>query len=80
MDEHYVPEGWDELDRGLCPHCGQTVTWNEEAERWDLDPTLTVLVLTKDEFDKVLDRSGESDSDIAYTLEWQYDISRRLDE
>lgn len=53
---HFVPEGWEDLDRGICPGCGLTVSWCAEGvesplapEGWYHDETLTVLVLTEDE-------------------------------
>lgn len=79
-EEHAAPEHWEDLNRGICPWCGRTVRWDEKRETWVLDPSLTVLVLTQDEFDKVLDRSGEADSDLAHVLEWQHSLNRPFDE
>jgi hypothetical protein len=28
---HYVPEGWEDFDRGICP-CGEVVVWKEGDE------------------------------------------------
>lgn len=57
MDEwdrsHYVPEGWEEANVGVCPHCDNTVRWDEDGESWVTDRTLRVLVLTSDEADAV---------------------------
>lgn len=44
-EDHFVPEGWDELDRGICPRCGRTVLWNPATEKWEADESLVVLVL-----------------------------------
>lgn len=49
-EEHAVPEHWEDLNRGICPWCGRTVTWDEQADKWVLDDTLTVLVVTPDEW------------------------------
>lgn len=48
LREHFVPEGWEETDRGICP-CGEAVIWNEAAQRWDPDRSLVVFVLTEAE-------------------------------
>lgn len=50
---HFVPEGWEDLDRGICPVCGTPVSWNSEAEVWDFDPTLRVLVLEPHEVERL---------------------------
>lgn len=42
---HFVPEGWDDLDRGICP-CGEIVVWDEATDRWNPDRSMVVLVLT----------------------------------
>lgn len=47
-EDHYVPDGWDGIERGICP-CGEAVTWDAEVDRWEVDRTLVVLVLTHDE-------------------------------
>ena len=52
--DHFVPEGWDEINRGICPRCGKPVSWNEAIDQWMHDPTLTVLILTRHEMDLVL--------------------------
>lgn len=45
---HFVPEGWEDFDRGLCP-CGEAVIWDATQDRWVVDRSLRVLVLTPDE-------------------------------
>jgi hypothetical protein len=46
--EHFVPEGWEDFDRGLCP-CGEAVMWNQVDERWEPERSLRVFVLTPSE-------------------------------
>lgn len=46
---HFVPEAWEDLNRGICPQCGRTVRWEERLTAWVVDPSLTVLVLTDEE-------------------------------
>lgn len=53
--DHFVPEGWEDLGRGLCP-CGEAVRWSDEVEAWVRDRTLRVLILTPDEVASVKDR------------------------
>lgn len=45
-NSHFVPEGWEELDRGVCPRCGSTVVWEASSDLWREDASLRVLVLT----------------------------------
>ena len=45
---HFVPVGWEEADRGLCP-CGEAVRWDESTALWIPERTLVVFVLTADE-------------------------------
>jgi hypothetical protein len=47
---HYAPEGWEDLDAAICPGCGRTVSWSDRDERWVIDPTTTVLVLSAWDF------------------------------
>lgn len=53
--DHFVPEGWDDLNRGICPRCGLTVVWNPEVEQWLPSDDLVVLVLHREEFQKIRD-------------------------
>jgi hypothetical protein len=46
--EHHVAEGWEELDRGICPACGTPVSWDAGTDRWVPDPGLVVLVVDID--------------------------------
>jgi hypothetical protein len=83
IDEHYdgdhaVPEHWEELNRGICPWCGRTVTWDETQERWILDPSLTVLVLTRDEMEtlRVLKAAHATNTDeLMHVVEWQHELN-----
>ena len=50
--EHHVAEGWDELNRGVCPACGTKVVWDEEVEVWVENPHLVVIVLTPEEVEQ----------------------------
>ena len=45
--DHFVPNGWEAGDRGICP-CGEVVAWRADG-RWIPDRTLVVLILTADE-------------------------------
>lgn len=47
-EDHYVPDGWDERGRGICP-CGEAVRWSARRDLWVPDRSLRVLVLTKHE-------------------------------
>jgi len=63
---HFVPEGWEEADRGICPRCGRTVRWDADSAEWILEPTMRVLVLTATEADVALgalDFAGRQDAD-----------------
>lgn len=77
---HYVPEDWEDLDRGICPECGRTVRWDEGADAWVLDPSLTVLVLTEEESQLAIGllrayHAGNTD-ELALMMERQYDRNR----
>lgn len=50
LHDHHVPEGWEDADRGICPRCGQVVTWDQESEEWRPDLTAVVLVLSASEY------------------------------
>lgn len=56
--EHFVPEGWDEADVGICPDCGRTVRWDEKRDAWVTAPDLRVLVLDPDEVEWVRHYAG----------------------
>lgn len=45
-ERHFVPDGWDDLDRGICP-CGELVRWTGTG--WTVDRSLVAFVLTRDE-------------------------------
>lgn len=64
---HFVPLAWEELNRGICPGCGRTVSWSDAEERWLVDPSLTVLVLTREEIltveDALRDRQRDAEAD-----------------
>lgn len=45
---HYVPEGWEDFDRGVCP-CGEVVVWNESGNIWLVARDYRVLVMSPDE-------------------------------
>lgn len=47
--QHYVPDGWDALNQGVCPHCGEPVRWDARKSAWVADRKLRVLVLTRDQ-------------------------------
>lgn len=49
MHEHYVREGWDDFDVGICPVCAVPVRWNKASEAWLEDRSLRVFVLSGDE-------------------------------
>ncbi len=49
---HFVPEGWEELNRGICP-CGEVVTWNGPSDQWVPDRSMKVLVLTGQELSRI---------------------------
>jgi hypothetical protein len=52
QDKHFVPEGWEDTNRGACP-CGELVRWDEETDGWVPDRTLRLLVLERDEANAV---------------------------
>ena len=62
--DHFVPDGWDDLERGLCP-CGEAVTWDHVSERWEADDLLVVLVLTRAEADTITDRLSRAGASFA---------------
>lgn len=76
--EHFVPEGWEELDRGICPKCGQTVAWDEAAEKWRVDATLTVLVLTAAEYRHLRDDALMIE-DLEFILDVEEGLNRPLE-
>lgn len=45
---HFVPEGWEHFDIGICP-CGAVVRWDNNGGRWTPMPTARVLVLTRED-------------------------------
>jgi len=47
---HFVPVGWEEVDRGICP-CGEVVRWEDSTERWVADRSLRVLILDEAQLD-----------------------------
>ena len=51
--EHFVPDGWEDLDVGICPTCGRTIRWDFERQAWVNDPSLTVLVLKEAEIEEI---------------------------
>lgn len=51
-DDHFAPEGWEEVDRGICT-CGEVVRWDYQLEQWVPDRTLKVLILAPDEAELV---------------------------
>jgi hypothetical protein len=51
-EDHFVPDGWDDVERGLCP-CGEAVAWDEKTELWVPDRSLRVLVLTTEEVEHI---------------------------
>ena len=81
--DHFVPEFWEDLNRGICPRCGRTVTWNEERDRWLPDDSLTVLVLTEEEIDTIaLVAAGLPSfkkTGLPEMIRRQYDLNRDLD-
>lgn len=48
LRKHFVPEGWEDFDRGICP-CGEVVVWNASNDRWVANRQMRVLVLTQRE-------------------------------
>lgn len=83
-NDHYVPEGWDELERGICPRCGQTVRWDETTDAWVVDDSLTVLVLTEDEIEKIGHAAkgwpAFSKTGLPASVEQMYDLNRPFEE
>jgi hypothetical protein len=86
---HFVPESWEDLNRGICPQCGRTVSWDDETERWKIDPTLAVFVLGEDEIstaDNALDwLATRPDSEQVATavkvmIERQFELNRPFEE
>lgn len=89
-EEHAVPEHWEDLNRGICPYCGRTVMWNQVTEKWELDDSLTVLVLLEGEV-KAIDNALEwlmtrgdqaaTNADFAREqVQRQYDLNRPFEE
>ena len=80
--DHFVPEHWEDLNRGICPRCGRTVVWDEAKDRWIPDPHLTVFVLTQEECEKLaalINDPAQVDSAAEKTreqLERQWDLNR----
>jgi hypothetical protein len=66
--DHFVPEGWEDLDLGLCPR-GEAVRWDADRDHWVVDRTLRVVVVRQEERDLV--------SAFGYQLDLQDDIERR---
>jgi ParB family chromosome partitioning protein len=80
---HFVPVGWEETDRGLCP-CGEAVRWDPSLERWVPDRTLVVLVLTEAEYqhlrdDALMVEDLEPELDLQFGLNrWPDDIAEQV--
>lgn len=75
-ERHYVPEGWEELDRGVCP-CGELVRWDEAAERWIPDRALRVLVLTEAEAETL---RAAAPADLALTVARQLILNESIED
>lgn len=45
---HFVPAGWEDADRGVCP-CGELVAWDGPSLSWIPDRSLRLLILTQHE-------------------------------
>lgn len=77
---HFVPEGWEDLEVGICP-CGEAVRWNGELEQWEPDRTLTILVLDQGEVASVLDRLRRAGTTKALpTIERQLELNKEFTE
>ena len=82
-NRHFVPEGWEDTDRGICPACGQTVRWmaydDEGGGRWEPDGTLTVLVVTEEEW-RLIDEEALGLERIEPALRLMYNLNRPFEE
>lgn len=76
LARHFVPEGWEELDRGICP-CGEVVAWDEKAEVWVPDRSLRVLILTQAETETLW---SLSDHDLSETINRQLHYNEPVEE
>lgn len=82
-DAHFVPEGWESLDRGQCV-CGTLVSWDETTETWEPDETLRAFVLTQDEVLALVDSlslkppTGDWPAALFGTIAYQNDLQNDL--
>lgn len=68
--EHFVPEGWEDFNRGICP-CGEVVVWNEATDTWEADRQMRVFVLSATESIAVrdmLELSSDGNVPFAYDM------------
>lgn len=78
---HFVPEGWEDLDRGICPGCGCTVTWNHHTAEWVLEPALTVLVLGQGEIEVLIGALHAADrKELLEMVERQWHLNRPFED
>lgn len=76
-EEHCVPEGWEDLNRGICPWCGRTVEWDERLDDWVLDGKLVVLVLREWEVDEIRQAVTQP---LAEDITRMFDLNRPFEE
>lgn len=75
---HFVPNGWDEADRGVCP-CGELVIWDEASKSWIPDRSLRLLVLTQHEASLVVRAAIETEEGhLATTIGYQLDLNEEV--
>jgi hypothetical protein len=73
---HYVPEGWEDLNRGICP-CGEVVFWSEGLDQWLPARAFRVLVLTPDEITAL--RRSQMPTLLKEQIEQQLDLQDEVE-
>lgn len=78
---HFVPSGWEDADRGVCP-CGELVAWDGPSLSWIPDRSLRLLVLTTEEA-KVVSEDGMTsqsrDRALQEVIEHQLSLNEEVD-
>ena len=62
-DDHFAPEFWEDIDRGICPRCGRTVSWDAGNQKWRVRRNLNVVLLFDREIEALLKLLPPQDED-----------------
>lgn len=77
LKDHFVPEGWEDHNRGICP-CGEVVVWNESGQVWLKARDYRVLVMSPDEV--ALLRRGLIPSEVRAQLALQDEMTEYMEQ